>query len=374
MPPEVLHLRSSAGLYGADQVVLALARALPDAGIRSRLLCIENYRMHEQPLFDLAAAHHIDTHLLRCHGRLDPGTLRELKTQLREAPGAVLHAHDYKSAFYAWLAARGSVRAPLLATAHGWIETSATLRFYKRIELNLLRRFDRLVVVAEAQRETLHRAGVAPPRIRTIANGVDTRRFRPDTMPATRDEFALASSAFLFGSVARLSPEKNLAALIDAVGVLRHEGLDVALLLVGDGSQRAALETRVAHAGLAAHVRFAGVRTDTERIYPMLDCFVLPSLTEGMPLAVLEAMACAKPVIASAVGDVPRLLAGSEYARLVPPGDRAALIAALRETERRSDPAARRHVEARYSVMTMARQYAELYQELLEVAGGHATA
>lgn len=374
MPTDVLHVRSSAGLYGADQAVLALSRALPDAGIRNRLLCIENYRMDEQPLFDLAGDHRIDTRLLRCRGRLDPGTVRELQTQRRMAPGALLHAHDYKSAFYTWWAVCGRARPPLLATLHGWVETSSALRFYKRIELNLLRKFDRLVVVAEAQRETLQRAGIAPARILTIANGVDTRRFRPDTEAATRDEFRLPSSAFLFGSVARLSLEKNLAALIDAIGELRRDGLDVALLLVGDGPRRAALEARTADAGLGDRVRFAGVRTDTDRIYPMLDCFVLPSLTEGMPLAVLEAMACAKPVIASAVGDVPRLLAGGEHGRLVPPGDRAALLAALRAAKRHSDPAARSHVETLYSVARMANRYAELYRELLETTRGHATA
>ena len=374
MPTDVLHVRSSAGLYGADQAVLALSRALPDAGIRNRLLCIENYRMGEQPLFDLAADQRIDTRLLHCRGRLDPGTVRELQTQRRNAPGALLHAHDYKSAFYTWWAVRGRARPPLLATLHGWIETSPALRLYKRIELNLLRQFDRLVVVAEGQRETLQRAGIAPAQIRTIANGVDTRRFRPDTAAATRDEFTLTSSAFLFGCVARLSPEKNLAALIDAIGALRRVGRDVALLLVGDGPQRAALEARAIHAGLADHVRIVGVRTDTERIYPMLDCFVLPSLTEGMPLAVLEAMACAKPVIASAVGAVPRLLAGAEHGRLVPPGDRTALLAALRAARRRSDPAARRHVEMLYSVTTMARRYADLYRELREATDGRARA
>jgi glycosyltransferase involved in cell wall biosynthesis len=374
MPTDVLHVRSSAGPYGADQAVLALSRALPAAGIRNRLLCIENYRTGEQPLFDLAARHGVDTRLLHCRGRLDPGTMRELRTQRCPAPGALLHVHDYKSAFYAWWATRGRARPPLLATLHGWIETSLALRFYKWIELKLLRRFDRLVIVAETQRETLLRAGIEPARIRMIANGVDTRRFRPDAEAATREEFALPASALLFGSVARLSPEKNLGALIDAIGALHRDGRDVALLLVGDGPERAALEARAALAGLDDRVRFAGVRADTHRIYPMLDCLVLPSLTEGMPLAVLEAMACAKPVIASAVGDVPRLLAGGEHGRLVPPGDAAALTAALRAAKRQSDPAARRHVETLYSVATTAGRYADLYRELMETTGAHSTA
>ncbi len=293
----------------------------------------------------------MDAHLLPCRGRFDLATLRGMKDQLRAAPDAVLHVHDYKSAFYAWLAARRT-RTPLVATVHGWVETSGALRLYKRLELTLLRRFDRVVVVADALRSVLERAGIKPTRVCAIANGVDTDRFMPRTTPLARSEFDLPASSFLFGSVARLAPEKNLAALVDAIGVLVGEGLDAALLLVGDGPQRAALEAQAKAAGMGERVRFTGARTDTDRIYPMLDCFVLPSLTEGMPLAVLEAMACARPVVASAIGEIPHLLAGSDMGKLVPQGDNPALVAAMREAlkHRGIDHAARRHVKAHYSV------------------------
>lgn len=376
MSPEVLHLRSSAGLYGGDQAVLALNAALPETGVTSRLLCIENYLTQEQPLFERAREAGSCVELLPCHGRFDVETLGALRAQLRRSRLPILHVHDYKSAFYAWLSTRRGLRIPLVATLHGWVETTGALRIYKRVELKLLRRFDRVVVVADAQRETLDSAGIPSDRIRTIPNGIDAERFRPDGPAATPEEFGLPASAFLFGCVARLAPEKNLAALIDAVAALHHDGLDVALLLVGDGSERGQLEARARTAGCGERVRFAGMRHDTQRIYPLLDCFVLPSLTEGLPLSVLEAMACARPVIASAVGGIPDLIAGTQRGTTVPAADQCALLHAMRAALpwHAPDHAAREHVVRRYSVSAAASRYAELYRDLMEARHGRAIA
>ena len=366
MAADVLQLRSSAGLYGADQALLSLSAALPRQALGSRLLCIRNYRMASQELHEAARLRGIDTALLPCAGRVDRATLRALRAECNAAPRAALHAHDYKSTVYAWLAGRGR-RMPLVSTLHGWIETSAGLRLYKRIELRLLRAFDALVVVSQAQRDTLRRAGIRDERIRWIPNGIDTQRYSPAAAVASRAEFGIAQSAFLFGCVARLAPEKNIAALVDAVTALRREGADVALLLVGDGPERARLAERVSAAGIEDAVRFAGALADTARVYPMLDAFVLPSLTEGMPLAALEAMACERPIVASAVGELPQLLRGTQRGLLVRAGDGAELVQAMRATflaGRGADATARAIVERAYSIDHAAAAYATLYRDL----------
>src|SRR5688572_8578911 len=144
--PFALQVRSSAGLYGADRVVLALNHALPWSGARGRLLSINNYRMHEQALHDTASATGQDAVLLPCRGRVDPATVGALAAQIgavrdRDGTPPIVHVHDYKSAFYAWLATRREVHhgmpAPLVATLHGWVEGSTSLRLYTRLELAL---------------------------------------------------------------------------------------------------------------------------------------------------------------------------------------------------------------------------------------------
>jgi len=380
--PFALQVRSSAGLYGADRVVLALNRAIDRGGARGRLLSINNYRMHEQALHDVASASGHDAVLLPCRGRVDAATVGALSTQIgaarsRAGMPPIVHVHDYKSAFYAWLATRREhhtgTPVPLVATLHGWVEGSTALRLYTRLELALLRRFDALVVVAEEQVARLARAGVPRSRIHHIDNGIDCPVRDEAAAASLREQLRIGPQARVLSAVARLSSEKNLAMLLRAFTPVAKRHADAVLLIVGDGPQREELESLARDLALGERVRFLGMRHDMAAIYTLTDHLVLPSLTEGMPLVVLEAMACEVPVIASAVGDIPRLLDRSAHGRTIPPGNAAALEAALDDAlaaPRARDVAARDHVRERHSAQAMATQYVALYRDLLE--GRHA--
>lgn len=366
-PPSVLQLRSSAGLYGADRMVLALNQALSQREVRSRLLSINNYRMREQFLDDAAHALGQDARLLPCQGRLDLDTVRALVSQIDACSPAVLHAHDYKSAFYAWLAGRRRAVA-LVATLHGQVDSSRALRLYNRLELALLRRFDALVAVSGAQIDSLLRAGIPRSRLHHIDNGIDLSSATAQAEPLPRASLGLAPSGFVFAAVARLSPEKNLAALLDAFQDVAQASPQVSLLIIGDGPERDALQARSRNLGLDGRVHFTGARDDMHRIYPMIDCLVLPSLSEGMPLVILEAMSFAIPIVASAVGDVPRLLSHADCGRLVPAGDTGALRAALlaaADLPGRRDQRAREHALRHHSAAAMAERYIAIYQPFM---------
>lgn len=372
----ILQLRSSAGLYGAERMLLALNDGLQRIDVHSRLLSIHNYLLDAQPLHAAAVAAGHDAVLLPCRGRIDPRTVRALVAQITTCAADVLHVHDYKSAFYAWLATRRR-RVPLIATLHGWVDASPALRVYNTLEIALLRRFDALVVVAETQVERLLRAGVPRERIHQIDNGISLCAVDEVPSPALRRELDLDDAGYIFGAVARLSPEKNLSLLIAAFGAIAATDPASKLLIVGDGPERAALETQVARLGLAARVCFAGARADMARLYPLIDCLVLPSLSEGMPMVVLEAMSRSIPVIASAVGDVPRLLSNTQHGRLFPSGDEAALRVAMLAASTQAGCRDRRgaaFVQARHSGEAMTTRYLNLYQDLLVNGHGRKTA
>ena len=374
-PASVLQLRSSAGLYGADRMVLALDDGLRRQGVRSRLLSIHNYLLGTQPLHAAAIAAGHDAVLLPCRGRIDRRTVAALVAQIDACDADILHVHDYKSAFYAWLATRRR-RVRLVATLHGWVEASQTLRLYNTLEIALLRRFDALAIVSDAQMERLLRAGVPRDRIRQIDNGIAIATTDESPSASLRAELGLGDGPVL-GAVARLSAEKNLSLLVAAFAAIAAAHPAARLLIVGDGPERAALTNQVEQLRLDGSVRFAGARGDMARIYPLIDCLVLPSLSEGMPLVVLEAMSRSIPVIASAVGDVPRLLAKTRHGQLVPPGDasalRAAMLVALAQPQRR-DPGGAAFVRAHHSEAVMATRYLDLYNDLLVNGHGRKTA
>jgi len=360
----ILQLRSSAGLYGADRLLVALDDALNLYGVPSRLLSINNYRLQRQPLHEHALAHGCDALLLPCRGKLDMRTVAALVAQIDSCRATTLHVHDYKSAFYAWVAARRRPHMKLVTTLHGWVETSTALRLYTRLELSLLHRFDMLAVVSGDQIQRLVQAGIPRSRIRQIDNGITIGSDAPASS-ALRLELGLGQASRVFAAVGRLAPEKNLPALLDAFAAVAAIEPGARLLLAGDGPEMQPLQAKAVKLGLQGRVLFLGNRPDMERIYPLVDCLLLPSLSEGMPLVALEAMSRGIPVIASAVGSLPSLLAHSDEGQLVPAGDAMALRTAMIEEAARPprrDRGAAAYVRAHHSSQAMAASYLELYQ------------
>jgi glycosyltransferase involved in cell wall biosynthesis len=244
---------------------------------------------------------------------------------------------------------------------HGWLQDDARTRVYRALETRFLRGFERVCAVSDAIAAQLAQAGVREQRVRRIDNGIDLDRFR------AREREPASGAPLRLGTAARLSPEKGLDRLVLAVAHCRGQGLDVELEIHGEGGERAPLEALIARHGLHPFVRLPGNADDLHEWYPGLDAFVLPSLTEGMPLTVLEALACGVPVIASAVGSIPEVLHGLPRCRTVPPGDVAALAGEIARLARRAgpDPALRRRVQSRYSVERMTNEYERVYDEAL---------
>lgn len=363
--PHILHVFSSAGLYGAEYVALGLIPALRAHGIDCTLVCINNPHTPEQYLYERARELGIAAVNLPCSGRLDLGTIRELRTIIRRQPNAIVHTHGYKGTFYAALAGRGS-GTPKVATLHGWVTRTTSLQLYQWLEIRLLRRFQQLCIVSEEQRAPLTRAGIDGNAIRFIQNGIDTRRFRPDVAPLPRADFGIPEGAFVFGSAMRLREEKNPVALVEAFAAATAYTPHTWLVIAGEGHLRDAILQRAEALGVASRVRLLGARNDLEHFYTLLDCFVLPSLREGLPLALLEAMASARPVICTSVAQIPDVVAGLDV-QLLAPGDTPALTQALERAQstRLPQPELRARVEQRYSVDRMASDYAAVYEEVM---------
>jgi glycosyltransferase involved in cell wall biosynthesis len=287
----------------------------------------------------------------------------------------------------------------VVTTYHNWIETTPALRAYAALDRRLARFNDAAVGVSGPVMQVLQRH-VPAQRLRQIDNGIDTARFAPRAeRAAARHALGLADDVLVLGCVGRLSPEKGLDRLLTAlaqagagagqgagtagaaaplVGQAPAQASDAArpvrdwlLLLVGDGESSAALQARAQALGLADKVRFLGRRSDTAAIYAALDLYLLPSLTEAFPMALLEAMASGCAVLAADVGEVARMLDQGRCGQVIrgdAPEPWAAALAPLLQDAAgvaalgAAAAAGRERVVALYSSRAMAGRYLEVYE------------
>lgn len=234
------------------------------------------------------------------------------------------------------------------------------------LEALVVRLADRVVVNAEALRPQ----GRAGRRTEVIPSGVDTERFRPiaGERAEAKARLGVPRDRPLVGTVGRLEARKGTATLLEAFARLAGQGAHGAVLAVaGDGPLRAELGALVTRLGIADRVRMLGDRSDVRDVLAALDVFVLPSRTEGMSNALLEAMAMARPIVATAVGGTPEVLAGETAGVLVPAEDPATMASAIArlldapELAARLGDAARRRVGEKYGARAMVRRLEAVY-------------
>lgn len=210
---------------------------------------------------------------------------------------------------------------------------------------------------------------VAPHKLHTIINGIDTRRYgnRID-VAATRASLGVTRPGPLIGVIARLQEQKGITYLLQAMPQLVAAEPDATLVIAGQGAFEAELKAEAAAKGLGDRIRFVGVRHDVPELLQAFDVLVLPSLWEGLPIVILEAMASGCPIVSSAVGGIPAALGEGSAGVLVPSKDPSALtesiLRVLRDPDlrRRITADARRRVDAEFSAEAMTRQYERLYR------------
>ncbi|MFT4174564.1 MAG: TIGR03088 family PEP-CTERM/XrtA system glycosyltransferase [Rhodocyclaceae bacterium] len=216
--------------------------------------------------------------------------------------------------------------------------------------------------------------GVGTERRSLICNGVNTARFAPQA--ARADDMPFTDPAlFVFGTVGRMQAVKDHVGLVRAFAAVLHALPHARLVIVGDGALRADVEAAVRALGLGDAVWLPGERSDVPALMRQMDCFVLPSLAEGISNTVLEAMACGLPVIATEVGGNPELVVDGHTGSLVPPANPQALAVCMSAYARDAGMAAvrgaagRARIEAEFSLEAMVGRYDEVYQTLLARRG-----
>jgi glycosyltransferase involved in cell wall biosynthesis len=271
--------------------------------------------------------------------------------------------------YFAWRPGLLAIAATLLAgrgrLVAGRRSTPQEQGVRALLEDLVVRLADRIVVNAESLRPR----GRAARRTDVIPSGVDTERFRAGEPRAqAKARLDVPAARPVIGTVGRLEARKGTATLIEAAARLRAEYVpDLLLVVAGDGPLSAELSALAARLGIAEHVRLLGDRPDVREVLAALDVFVLPSRTEGMSNALLEAMAMERPVVATAVGGTPEVMGRDPAGVLVPAADPDAMARAVArllaapDLAARLGSAARRRVEEHYGARAMVRRLEAVY-------------
>jgi glycosyltransferase involved in cell wall biosynthesis len=376
-PVRVLHVVGDSHFGGAAAIIFGVSHVAQAEGWQVDVLSTD-------PVFQQAARQHglglVDLDVIRREIRpvWDVGGLVRLYRFLRTQPYQIVHTHTSKAGFVGRLAARLAGVPVIVHTVHGFAfheESPVHIRsFYSTLERLASRWCDRIVSVSEFHRTWAIELGICNPRqIVAIPNGIaDLARKREAGLADLRFEMGAGHGDLVILSIARLAPDKGLEYLIEAAALLPHTGRRIQIVIAGDGPERDRLEQLAGHMGATQRVRFLGFREDVGDLLAASDLVVLPSLREGLSIALLEAMAVGKPIIATSIGSQREVAAHADMARLVRPADARALceaivlLAADEALMAQLGRAARAVYESRYTENRMLQSYRQLYFDLLK--------
>jgi glycosyltransferase involved in cell wall biosynthesis len=370
----ILQVISSSGVYGAETMIVQLSRWLEQQGHLVAIGVFVNSRQENTDFLRYAGRQGLHTTPILCKGRMDRSAIDKLRAIARREQIDLAHAHGYKADFYCYLAFRKR-GIGLVSTCHNWLEDTVALQTYGCIDRFVLRRYHRVVAVSEAVATIARRAGIPEERISIIDNGIELDA-PGQAEPVLRAEYPQRRR--LVGIVGRLALEKGIDVFLRAAALVASRIQDCQFIVVGDGPDGQELRRLCHKLGLEERVTFTGVRRDMLNIYASFDIQVSASLKEGLPMVLLEGLAAGKPIVATSVGAVERVVINGQTGLLVPPGDPVALahaIVRLLENPalaKKLASAGRELIARQFSADRMASDYARLYRELvpMEAADG----
>ena len=357
----ILFLRSILDAYGVSKIMVQLAGELQDKGYRvvfgsdnnndefTSMVESKGFRHYTIPLRDdrKSLANFI-------------GSFKIIFQIIRKEKINIIHSHHRWASFISFFIAK-FFRIPLITTYHG-ISTGNKFTLWG----------DRVISVSkDAKKQLIKHFNVDPKRIHVVRNGIEIPNFEKNGASSLQETTGHPAEQQTIAIFARLSPEKDHATLLQAFAKVLKKNPAVKLQLVGKGPLENELKALATKLKISGKVEFLGEVADIRPILAGCDCVALCSLTEGMPLTILEALAYGKPVVATKVGDIPAVVTHGENGLLVHPGDPEQLAEALdfivgnRQQAREMGQNGRQRVSQNFSVHIMAEETDKIYLELL---------
>jgi glycosyltransferase involved in cell wall biosynthesis len=357
----VLHLSTSSGPGGAERMISVLTAALNRGQFRIIVVLFRPGWLQAE-----CEAGGVQTCVMPLGGLFNLQWFRTCLRLLRREQVALIHAHEFSAILCGWIVAT-LAGLPFVATVHGKNYFWEKLR--RRVTYRLVSRHGTLVVVSQdLKRFVCDKVGVAGNRVEVIYNGVAPAQMVTDEeVQKCKAELEVSGSYPMLGVVGSLYPVKGHRFLLEAMQEIIRQWPKAQLLVIGRGELEVSLKEQVEQLAIGANVHFLGMRQDVPRLLSLLDVCILPSLSEGLSLALLEAMASGKPVVATRVGGNPELIDHGRTGFLVQPEDARDLAANLLkllndpETMQQFGRQAEERVRQHFSMKQMVDRYRGLY-------------
>jgi glycosyltransferase involved in cell wall biosynthesis len=384
-PVRILRAVTRLNIGGPARHVVLLNQALDDGHAFRSTLVAGTTAPHEGDMLDFARQHAVEPVIVPSLGREispldDLLSLARMVRLVRTIRPDVVHTHMAKAGTIGRLAAHLCGVPLIVHTYHGHVfhsyfgaRKTAAIITIERV-LGMLT--DRIITVGNDQRDEIAGYGIAPrSKLVAIPLGLELDQFLKPERGLFRRSLGLEADAPLVGIVARLVPIKAHELFFEAAASVRQRVPQAQFIVIGDGERRAELEALVEGLGLRPSVRFVGWRSDMPHVYADLDVVALTSRNEGSPVALIEALAAARPVVSTAVGGVPEVVIHGQTGLTVPARDAPRLAEAIVELLQNPDLAARlgqagrRHVYPRYDSSRLIDDVRDLYTRELAARG-----
>lgn len=368
--PTVCHVIHALGVGGAEVLVDTMVRRMSD-----RFRCVVAVLDDIGEIGQQLQADGFEVHHLHREPGIDRGCAKRLNEFANELNVDILHAHQYTPFFQAMLSRGFLGRRPVLFTEHGRHFPDLPSRKRSVVNRLLLRRNDRLVGCGKAVRQALiDNEGLPANRVEVVYNGVDLQSLaggNSSLRDSLRSSFGFTEQDFVAIQVARLHELKDHLTAVATIDAAQKQNENIKLLIVGEGDQRDAIQTEVQRLDLGQHVVLAGNRADIPDLLRAADCFLMTSISEGIPLTIIEAMAANLPVVSTAVGGIPEMIEHGKSGFLAKAKDSNSLAQHLvnlaQDDVLRTEiaTAGNQQAHAGFSLESMLNGYAAIYKEMV---------
>jgi len=394
---KILHVIDSGGLYGAEVMLLSLIDEQIKLGLDPTIASIGEKNIGEKPLEAEALKRGFKVNKFRMRPGPNIMGARKILQFAHQDAFDLMHSHGYKGNILFGFVPKKVRKLPLVSTIHGYTSTNAftKMRLYEWLDTKSLKFIDAVVLVSNAMKSHPRLKSLNGNNIHVIPNGIPISDNQFDNLtiqqldqspiqfdnsinqPFDKEIEDFCKKGFTIGSIGRLSTEKGYRYLIETLELLVKGEIDARLVIIGEGYERDCLEGLVARFGLSDRVMLPGYREDAREYIPYFNAFVICSLTEGLPITLLEAMQAKIPVVATKVGGIPEVLQNGKDGLIVEPRDSQSLARALSRIY--LDPIlcdeltnfAYQKVNTDYTSEKMALQYLDIYHKLCRADIGY---